>query len=892
MLDTQLHTPFLQQTIKQCFEGNVESFNAFVKQPLPADWSAYLNQHITTDTISPDQLRNHLCRLRKQIHAWIMVQDLSAAIDCKRTCLELSRIADAFIIWVENYHYELLIQRYGIPRDMHGNAMRMIVLGMGKLGGEELNFSSDIDLIMLYPDEGECLAESGRKTEANAFFLRLGQAVARMLHEPCQNGFVFRVDMRLRPFGKAGAKVCNFGALEWYYQSHARAWERFALGKARAITGIDSHIKNMYNLLNAFVYRRYLDFNILEDLRDTKALIVQQTLSTGNWNVKLGDGGIREIEFFLQSFQLIYGGRNLNIRAKGAGSALRQLIKHDFIEKPVGVQLLKDFYFLRALENRLQYWEEQQTHTLPSSQLEQVWLAHSLGFKNYAALEHSITAIRQRVSALFAMIAKSTTQGADWLSLSAEQQQLQLAHQNPTWLIIFADFCESNAVQQASQRSKKRINNLLNQIVAEATPTKPLADTDALQRCLDVLNAAVKRSTYLALLDENSTAFSALLKATTLSPFLSQELTNSPALMDLFLSPLVFETTPNRASIREEAKAYVRRGSNIEQRLYALQTLKRRQHFKVAYAHLYQRIHVDKVGQSLAWTADIIVREALRIGLTMVDYYRNNDSAEQHLGTLPMLIIGYGKLGSCELGFHSDLDLVIIYDEHAVHEESTFIRTARKFIQILGATTMEGYLYNVDTRLRPEGGSGMLVVSLEQFALYQKNRALLWEKQALLKARPIAGSTTLAKKFHKVRNSVLSATELSHDAMRSQIVAMRQKMHDAHTNTTGVAAIKHKHGGLIDAEFLSQYLTLCHIPQCRKLLRARSVPLQLKILAEAHTAYQKLAEEVTEAYNILQMTLTNLTLQNDKALVDHQSAMQCIAHHYNQVFQDKLKPNA
>ena len=897
-----LKTPFISRHIKKFYDNDYQAFSQYVQTPYALSYYHFLDDQISAKTRSETEAIAELCLIRQHIAAKIAVRELLGLDDIQFSCKQLSNFAEACVQWTTDYYYDLLVEKHGQPiSKIDQTPQHLIVLAMGKLGGEELNFSSDIDVIYVYPHGGETnTTRSSRVITNSEFFIRLSQSITQALSKLTEHGSAFRVDTRLRPFGSASAMASSFANLEYYYLGHARAWERFALSKARAITGQTSDKQTLKKLLQSFVYRKHIDFTFLEDLRETKTLIARglNDRKKDGWHVKLGRGGIREFEFMLQTLQLIYGGRNPNLRTRGVFNSLPVLIEAKLLDVEINPQLEHDYCFLRQVEQRLQYWNDEQRHRMPSKGIELKWLIKSLGFKDFDAFDSTLIEVRKRVSVLFDEIVafEHHDENVQYWSNADELKDVQQIFDcldtpvppNEDSVQRVHEFINSRPVQQASEQSRKRINHVLTVTVLQKKFYQPtIANT-----YLEILKVIVNRSVYLALLAENPRTIKLLLNLIEQSDYFSRQIKQHPFLLDLLLSAEALNIPPKKGMLRVRLDTFIEQTpmENTEQRIHRLIEFKSIQTFKVANAYLNNYIGVEQVTSILSWLATVCIRHAMRIAL----FQAGKGEMDLELAYSPVLVVAYGKLGSTELSLYSDLDLVILYDLKMLEppiNSNWLIRLTRKLLQILSSRTALGSLYEIDTRLRPEGQKGTVVVDIEQFEIYQKNRALVWEHQALVKARPIAGNLALAEKFSRIRKSILSKKRDS-ETLRKAIFDMRvQMINQLDKGSATQFDLKHGIGGLIDIEFMTQHLVLKHTNEYPTLAHLRYVNVQLKALENLMPKHAKMFQDLKVAYHELRSMMLDNELNNRPQLVDpkicaKQSAV--VQYYWKKIFKDAL----
>lgn len=708
--------------------------------------------------------------------------------------------------------------RHGVVRAGDGSAQRLVVFGLGKLGGGELNFSSDIDLVYCYAQGGE--SDGARPLAAEEYFARLGQRLARLLDEPTADGFCHRVDLRLRPFGNAGRVALSFAGMDTYFQREGRDWERYAWMKARAVAGDIDAGEAWLQTLRPFVYRRYLDYTALDGLRELKAAIAAEVARRELADdIKRGPGGIREIEFLAQSLQLIRGGREAALRERRLLPALRALVQGGQVDAGNGAALADAYRHLRKLENRLQMLRDAQTHALPENAPDRVRIAAGLDYANWEALRTELDAVRARVSAEFAQLLAPRRRDAQpgalalyWRALphDGEAETLASAGFNDAGGADAAlrDFAQSGGVRALSDAARKRLDRVLPALLeAAAASARPDA---ALKRALGLLQAVLRRTSYLALLDEQPGALARLVDVLARSALLGERLAMYPLLLDELLDARIAGPLPDRAGLQAEIEAALQEG-DAEQQLRSLNEHRQALSFRIALAALDGRQPARDSTRQLAWLADAVVRAVLRMAEAEVA------AAHGRIADGRFAAIGYGSLGGEELGFGSDLDLVFLYDAPVEAESDGarpldaarwYARLAQKLVALLGAQTGGGRLYEVDTRLRPDGSKSMLVSSLAGYRDYQRERAWTWEHQALVRARGVAGDASLLAEFEAIRGEILSCPR-DPAKLRDDVMSMRARMRaELDRGDASRFDLKQGAGGLVDIEFLLQYLVL------------------------------------------------------------------------------------
>jgi len=830
---------------------------------------------------------------------WMMgrigLRDLQGLSQLEETVGATSELADALVSSALDWHYERFCKRYGTPigRDS-GEQQKLIVIGMGKLGGQELNFSSDVDLIFTYPEGGE--TQGAAKSISNdQFFIRLGQALNKSLVDVTNDGFVYRVDMRLRPFGDAGPLAVTFASLEHYYEIHGRAWERYALVKARIMAGDKAKGEELFAILKPFVYRRYVDFSAMDSLRELKSMIAEQVAKKGMQdNVKLGAGGIREIEFIAQAFQLIHGGRNTHLQLRSLMPTLKVLNEYEFIDDSVYGQLLAAYRFLRVAENRLQMWGDQQTHDLPSDARQQLMLANSLGYENYAAFYQELNVHREFVENQFAQVFAVEEESdvrdemtALWQSESFEVEQFDsqeldadLAKQIVKQL---NDFKAGRQVQTLGKGGIDRLNDVMP-LVFKAI-IKPGLNVETLARVLAVIESITKRSVYLVLLKENPDALNHLVRLCEVSSWLAEMLVKYPALLDQLIDERELYAPLNQQELEAEAfKLLNTVGLDEERFMGELRQWRHAQVFKVAAADITGNLPIMQVSDYLSWIAESVLKVSVEFAWQLMQEKSGLPGGLKPDGIRnPFLILGYGKLGGIELGYGSDLDIVFLYQgvqssEQTVNPEGRvmdnaiyFIRMGQKVISLLSTFMPSGRLYEVDTRLRPNGNSGMLVTDIASYMQYIENKAWNWEHQALVRARAVTGDKSSIKEFEVFRERFLSK-ERDIDDVRAGVVEMRQKMKDSlDKSSADVFDLKQGKGGIVDIEFMMQFLVLSYASQYPDLVKYTD---NVRILEEVAKVGLLTSDEVTaltHAYKTYRSKYHRVALANEKSLISSDS---------------------
>lgn len=820
--------------------------------------------------------------------AW---RDLAGEAPVTAILAELSGLADALLDSTLKHLHQQLCERFGTPRDRDGAAQQLVVLGMGKLGGEELNFSSDIDLIFAYPHNGET---DGRRSLSNEeFFRRLGQKLIKVLNEVTADGFVYRIDMRLRPFGDTGPLAIPFSAMEDYYQTHGREWERYALIKARVVAGDRTAGEQLLKALQPFVYRRYLDYGAFESLREMKTLIAREIDRKGlKRNIKLGPGGIREVEFIGQAFQLIHGGREPELRCRQLLSVLDYLARSERLPQRTVDELKQAYAFLRRSENRLQAWADQQTHELPTEDLAKLRLAHAMGYASWrdyvSELNHHARRVEEQFEMVFAAPQTENASDDDWKVLWSEapddEQLRRLLTQHgfddaERACKALQNLRGSFGYRTLGQRGYQRLQQLLPLLLEATTGTEHPALT--LERLTRLLEAIVRRSAYLALLLENPLALSQLVQLCSASPWIAHYLSQHPLLLDELLDPTHLYRPLDRKRLGQELDRELSRiaTDDPEQRLEILRHFKQSQTLHVAAADLADAMPLMIVSDHLTEIAEVLLEKILALAWDdlLARFGRPGCRVDGEPRQPGLAIIGYGKLGGIELGYGSDLDLVFLHDSRGEQQQTDgqrqvdnatfFAKLVQRITHMLNARTPAGQLYEADTRLRPSGRSGLLVSSVEAFATYQREQAWTWEHQALVRARCIAGTPAIAERFTAIRRDILCRPR-DPDTLRGEVRDMRERMRrELDKSREGRFHLKQGHGGMIDIEFMVQYLILAHAHDHPALITRSDNIRQLDALEQAGLLDTDDAEQLREIYRKLRRRSHRLKLQEQPSLV-------------------------
>jgi len=785
---------------------------------------------------SEEDLRRELRRYRHRETVRIAWRDLLGLAGLDEVLTELSALADALIASAVDWLSQQLSARFGTPCDGEAQPMSLVVIAMGKLGGGELNFSSDIDLMFVYRANGD--TRGGARALANQeYFDRLGKKLIPVLNDVTAEGFVYRVDMRLRPFGDSGALTASFAALEQYYQVHGRDWERYALIKARAVTGTEAERAALEEITRPFVYRRYLDYGAFEAVRDMKAMIDAEVARYGlERDIKRGAGGIREVEFIGQAFQLVRGGREPRLRLRQILPALRGCVELGLLETADVAALSAAYRFLRVTEHRLQQVHDAQTQTLPDQPLEQTRIAWGLGYADWEVFAADLAQHRGAVRTSFAALlmpqpAADHATGAD--AVGSRVWRAAIDPDTTQELFVSAGFDDPPQAQHAlaqlkdprflarlSAEARARLDRLMPPLVA-ACARQPQGAL-VLGRLVELVRAIARRSVYLALLADHGAALNRLVELCAASPWIAQQITRSPILLDELLDGRVLATPPGRAELVHLLDDAIETADpgDLDRVMDVLRNFRHQQVLRVAACDLMANFPIAEVSNHLTWIAELLVAKALALAWRdlVAKHGRPRHAREGRSIGVGFGVIAYGKLGGLELGYGSDLDLVFVHDRSGptdvtdgakpIANDIFFTRLAQRLIHFLTTRTPAGQAYELDVRLRPSGTSGLLVTSLEAFQEYQQHSAWTWEHQALVRARGVAGTPETLERFARIRRGVLRSTrEVS--KLIADIVEMREKMR-AQLDRSDAAQydLKQGLGGITDIEFMVQYACL------------------------------------------------------------------------------------
>jgi glutamate-ammonia-ligase adenylyltransferase len=856
-----------------------------------AQWQAELAGPDAPPTLPVDACRMVLRKLRERVFSTLIVRDLAGQADLEEVVGAMTTLADIAVAAAYRSVAAELAAVHGVPRDpATGKPQEMLIVGMGKLGGCELNVSSDIDLIMLYGEEGE--TDGPRRISHHEFYGRLTRRMMPVISEVDANGQVFRTDLRLRPDGDSGPLAWSLDALEHYLIGQGREWERYAWLKARlmpaqAFEGSDSapQARQLESLRVPFVYRKYFDFDALAALRALRERIRQDWqrramarngIDSAN-NIKLGDGGIREIEFVVQLAQLIRGGRMPALQKRGLLEALHAERLAGLVPEDDARRLEEAYRYLRRTEHALQYREDEQTHLLPGDPAQRAALAAALGMSP-EAFESTLAAHRKFVSQTFRNVfrmvgmgdAEDTSTPADDAPETpdnecelAEQIRQAFGDEAQDLLRRTETLLGSHRVRSLPDSSRRRMEALLPAALRAARQTP--APLDAAVRLFDLIEKIAQRSAYLALLAEYPDTLARVARMVAASPWAAQYLTQHPLLLDSLIDwrtlfePLDFAQIARQLTADLDACKLPDGDPDIERQMNLMRDVQRQASFQLLAQDLEGELTVEKLADQLSALADLLLAETIRRAWPLVNKVS---------GALPhFAVIAYGKLGGKELGYASDLDLVFLFDDPREDAAEVYAKLGRRMTSWLSTMTSSGRLYEVDLRLRPDGDAGLLAVSMEAFEQYQNKHAWAWEHQALTRARHAAGDAEVGARFEKIREAILVQPR-DQAALRAEVLAMREKINAGHPNTSQKFDLKHDRGGMVDVEFVTQYLVLCYAGTHPVLVRNLGNITLLRLASEAGLIAPELATRAADAYRTLRRVQHQLRMQGvEKARV-------------------------
>ena len=831
-----------------------------------------------------------LRRLRNLLVATIIRRDLDGQADLAEVVAAMTALADFAIRTALDASMDEMVALHGMPTGAEsGLPQHMMVLAMGKQGGGELNVSSDIDLIFVYPEDGDTQAQAGQRALSNhEFFARLGKKLIAALSEVIEDGFVFRVDMALRPNGASGPLVASLNMVENYLIVQGREWERYAWVKARAVTGEALDVAALDAIVHPFVFRRYLDFGVIDAIRTMHGQIRaevdrQERLHPDRSNnVKLGRGGIREIEFLAQVFQLIRGGRDAALRQRSTRTTLAVLAEKELLPADTTAQLLASYTFLRNLEHRLQYLDDAQTHTLPASDADREVIARMMNLPSVAALLAELAAHRAFVAGQFDAIFSDKSESSDdsvnphssdanadldnRASIEARLASLGFDDAAGAAKRVMGTW-QAPRLQALPEASRTRLLALLNAalplIVRVVTEAGVGSHSATLGRLLDFFEAIARRSAYLSLLTEYPHTLERVIRMMNASGWAATFLAQHPILLDELLDDHQRDAVPDYPALAAELRQQQGGAAgDTERQMDILRETHHAQLFRLLAQDLAGELTVERLADYLSALADLIVDAAIQAAWETI--------ASRHRPVPQFAVIAYGKLGGKELGYISDLDVIFLFDDDDQEAPGNYAKLAQRFITWMTAHTSAGILFDVDTALRPDGASGMLVSSVAAFERYQDSSAWVWEHQALTRARFCAGDAAVGARFEAIREKVLRKDRSGQAAqLRDDVLKMRTRMHDAAPSRDGLFDLKQEAGGMIDIEFMVQYLVLRHAHQYPQLTANTGNIALLKLCGELGLIDATRAAAVGDAYRTMRKLQHQVRLQGqDNARVE------------------------
>lgn len=785
--------------------------------------------------------------LRQQEMVRIAWRDLNGLADVATILQELTDFSEAVVSIILHELGKQQAEIFGMPHDADGEEQSLLVFAMGKMGGGELNFSSDIDLIFVFSEDGE--TPGPRRTSHSEFYLAVIRKLIKVLDTVTADGFVYRVDTRLRPFGESGPLAMSFSGVEQYYQLQGRDWERYAMIKARLITGSDSDRKYLQSMLTPFVYRRYLDFSMLDSIREMKSMInAQMKRKRMVNNIKLGRGGIREIEFIGQTLQLIRAGREPELRERSLIKVLTLLAEKNYLQKTDVNQLIQAYWFLRKLENRLQMQRDKQTHTLPVDDISQQRLCVAMDMQNWNELLMQLSSHQKNVDQVFQSLISHENEGQEvsvspftlfWSELNASNDEKEnvrrylesLGYSSVDGIIeLLVQLRSRSQVKHLTGDTARLLMQLMESLILKIAGYPEQAAL--LDRVCRIIKALVGRKVYISLLSEYPGVQLQMLTLCSTSEWFTERLIKYPILLDSLLSTA--DTFRQQYDVErllalemariESNSSNTAADADLELQMDRMRQFKRQMVFTVAMLDVFYAEPVEVVSDRLTELADALLEKILSYAWqAMVEKYGEPACIiDGEMFHPAMSIVAYGKLGGNELGYKSDLDIIFLHNsggekqattgERSIDNQSFFARVAQRVIHFLNTRTYSGMLYEADTRLRPDGHSGHMVSSISAFELYQTEKAWVWEHQALIRARFVTGNTLIEQEFDRIRSSVLRQSKDA-TTLLAEVVKMREKMRKHLANKAAGFEVKQDAGGLVDIEFMTQAGVLIHAPQ-------------------------------------------------------------------------------
>jgi len=862
--------------LKRILESEPELYQELLKQlyhPLTREEMFDFLQNPSTLPADETSLHHLLRQLRKRTILRLAARDLAGLADLNEVMTTMTALADVTIRFSLEFLHMLMTRSgiFGKPTgEKTGTEQQLLIVAMGKLGGGELNVSSDVDLVFIYPEDGET---DGRKSITNhEFFVKLGRKLIASLNDYTVDGYVFRVDMRLRPYGENSPLAISLTMLEDYFVTQGREWERHAWIKSRVIAGSSiTEAALMELIVRPFVFRKYLDFEAYEAMRSLHTQLRREVDRRElHDNIKLGPGGIREIEFITQVFQLIRGGRDADLCIRPTLGVLQRLKQKQPLPEQTVDELIEAYHFLRKLEHRLQYLDDQQTQNLPQNQDDQLLIAKSMGFTDYTSFLKHLDLYRQNVthhfeqifaerrkaakSGAFARIRPEQTGDSEMVRVFGNQLKV-LGYIDPDKITArVQQFYASDIFRQLSHPNQERILELMPTLIEVAARFPPVEIT--LERMLQLLEKIGQFSAYLALLQEYPQTLPRVAKLVSISQWASDYLGRHPILLDELLAPSGLHTLPDWVALKTELihqlhHSNIPKAQVTEWQMDVLRHFQHAQVFRLLAVDLEGNLLLETLSDHLTALADLILDNVVQLAWQGL--------RKKHRQSPVFAVIGYGKLGGKELGYVSDLDIVYLYQDSHPDAVEVYTKLAQNINLWLTSHTSAGVLYETDLRLRPNGTGGLLVNSIEAFSQYQHEQAWVWEHQALTRARFVIGDHAVGEKFEQIRKDILcQPRDLAN--LKREILMMRTRMLEAHPNPTPLFDVKHDHGGIIDVEFMVQYLVLGYAHRYPQLTGNIGNIALLKLAGELGLTSAEKANAALIAYRELRRTQHQLRL--------------------------------
>lgn len=832
-----------------------------------------------------EQIKKQLRLFRHRKLLEIIYLDTCGFDDVESTLKHLSELADLIIQQALFKAEQILSRKHGQPVDSQGENMTLNIIGMGKLGGKELNFSSDIDLICCYAEDGQL--KSFGQLSYNQYFNLVTKLFKQFLHETTSDGFVYRVDLRLRPWGDSGPIVLTHSAFEHYYELHGREWEQYAMVKARIITGSMADKQYLESILTPFVYRRYHDYRVFDGLAQLKNKIDRQARSKKTRsNIKIGQGGIREIEFFVQAFQILKGGRNHQLQTPSIFLAFDTLLEQQITDQASVVQMRESYCFLRILENRIQMMNDQQTHDIPDNDNTRERIATSLGYDAWDQIEQRLNYHSSQVKEIFTTLFHNPDKAQQPSSRQTSPDEMT-EEQHFEWVesLGFSDpdsihqqlqqFYHSKALVFMSMNAKKRFHSFFPELLGLVCSYNE--QRSLLEKLLGLLSSIAGRSVYFELLNQNKPLLEKLVHIFDSSAWIASEVSQHPILLETMLYPEALEERFDPDQLRTSLLVQLKNVEGDEEmELDVLRQFKRAQTITIASASLAGEITTLQVSHYLSELAELILQAVYELSLNQLTRQHGLPEfeldGEKH--TAALAVIGYGKLGGYELHYQSDLDIIFLHNskgtrqqtngERCIDNATFFSRIAQKIISKITLLTAAGKLYEIDTRLRPDGASGMLVSSLSAYRHYQREKAWVWEHQAIIRARFIAGDERIKPEFDQIREDILML-ERDETELRNEVLSMRERIYEARNPSEGnTINVKHSRGCMVDIEFLVQYWVLKNANKVASLYESTDNNALITRLADLKLIDQE-DLQLREIYQNYHKWLHTRVLQNQSA---------------------------